>query len=302
MGYMDLDPDTGKTVHWRPAFLNIASAGAAAVPSLDVGDFTFSEHNASLGDEGEFDNGSWTQIPVEVVGGAPSGNYQGCGNPDQARALLEADFDIATPPGVAEAMLYDFGLALALSFDAQGNPAFLGSARVDNAGVVRNMNLSKIAGTDLPLTLVLTDVGFFDDRKIDYPLTPAAMLGAGPAEVSTVLGDGGHDFGIVGGGMARVFGTVREDVSGLQNPVPGAEVLGVLDSGDTLAINFAIADADGNYEMFLPIDSDEGYSIVATDPATGWTGSPCGTVCSLTKADSVELDIFVFDPSSPRQR
>lgn len=205
-------------------------------------------------------------------------DYLSCGSADKITyASVTADFNWAMPSGIDEAFMYTYGVAFGLEVSNVDYPEFVSVAALDALGVME-MEVVIPSNTTRSMSLVMTDVGFYDETKFDMPLTPTFDLNAAirhkypdqPRQIP--VDDVGYEYGPLGGHMAYIEGTIYGTDGGI---APGAIVLAVLDSAEILDFNLAIADQNGEYQLLLPAtDSSLAYHIVAVNPEGSAGGFP----------------------------
>jgi hypothetical protein len=192
----------------------------------------------------------------------------------------------------------------------------VGTAPIDAAGNI-SMRVVHDGSQTRDAELFLTDVAFFDARKQEFPLTPTYQFDAtaqftARAEATRVNTAGNQarqqdttdvtntdvtnditndviDLGTVRAGLAAVQGQVL-DVN--FDPVANANVIIVLD-GQRLAFNVAIADADGRYELLVPVDTRVPYILYAE--------SPDGSIAGLASNNASGVRFEVNDTTSITQ-
>ncbi len=218
------------------------------------------------------------------------GSYAFCGNPNVVETnvnatinwLSEAFNPFTTPanasPDLAlgEAALYDFGIALLLETiteeDDDGNMIernrLVGSAPIDAQGNVQ-LRVVRNALENLNASLFFTDVGYYDNDKRRFPLTPSYQFeGSATASAMSVSElslqqDSSEqiDLGRLTGRMAYISGRTFAR-SGAESG--NSTVIMALDD-EQASFNIAIAGDDGFYELFIPADEDDDYIFYGED-------------------------------------
>ncbi|MEM7734543.1 MAG: hypothetical protein AAF267_02030 [Deinococcota bacterium] len=210
------------------------------------------------------------------------GSYAFCGNPNVVETNVNATINwlsescnpFTTPPNASpdlalgEAALYDFGIALLLETiteeDDDGNMVarnrLVGSAPIDPQGNVQ-LRVVRNALENLNASLFFTDVGYYDNDKRRFPLTPSYQFeGSATASAMSVAelslqqdGPEQIDLGRLTGRMAYISGRTfarSGDESG------NSTVIMALDD-EQASFNIAQADAGGFYEIFIPADEED---------------------------------------------
>lgn len=269
---LEYETSAGNTV---PALFgaSAATSGMSVLGTKSVGLFNY--HQETANPASMQSNSDITPVSDSSF---DSGDYLACGSADHvAYAAVTADFDWAMPTGVDEAFMYDYGVAFGLDVSDVNYPEFVSVAALDNLDGTMAMEVVKPAGSVQTLSLVMTDVAFYDETKFGMPLTPTFALDAAinPQKPYIEVGDAGHDYQVLSGGMAYIEGTAyaRDGIT----PAPGSLILAVLDSAEILDFNLAVADESGQYQLLLPAtDPSLGYHIVGLSADGSYGGFPTG--------------------------
>ncbi|MEM6430564.1 MAG: PKD domain-containing protein, partial [Deinococcota bacterium] len=218
------------------------------------------------------------------------GRYAFCGNPNVVETNVNAtinwlseSFNPFTTPSNAspdlalgEAVLYDFGIALLLETiteaDDDGNMTtrnrLVGSAPIDPQGNVQ-LRVVRDALENLNASLFFTDVGYYDNDKRRFPLTPSYEFeGSATASAMSVAelslqqdGPEQIDLGRLTGRMAYISGRTFAR-SGAESG--NSTVIMALDA-ERPSFNIALAGDDGFYELFIPAEDEEDYIFYGED-------------------------------------
>lgn len=259
----DIVGGTPKTTGTRPALFRFGAASSAGIAPLAAraGLFRFNE---SSGNPAEDDS----EAPAEAIDldDAPEfadGRYQDCGNDEIVSAFVSGQFNWQSD--FSPDVLYAYSLALGLQFDDVTEEAdFVSTGIFDDAGTL-DMEVRKVQGVDVLLSVAMTDVCFADPQKCALPLLPTYDLNAAAGLDDIVLDDDGFDYGSLLGDMVYLTG----EVDGLL-PGESAEIYAILNSEDILLFNYGfVFGIDPTYDLLAIATPDPSlsYYIFALDDA-----------------------------------
>lgn len=228
---------------------------------------------------GRFSFNQQTGNPAENITNAPTGSlangssfgddFINCANDSIVRSPVRVQFDWTLPPDsdydadalfipVEDADLYGYSVGVGVTINENGSFQLAGLAPVDEGGLLA-MIVPKQREATRDMTVLMTDIDFYDPEAGLEPgilYTPTFELGALglpgiPAEVP--LDNDGFDYGAYRAEIAYRAGIIS-DADG--NPVEDALV--IVQSVDPLRpiFNLAISDADGFYEILIPVPAD----------------------------------------------